>query len=178
MIKLILLIFRKQRFLFQLCLNSLAISDLFFVVLTTTIYISKLKSSTPALWELGEFACITARYLQTFGMLVSSIFLTCIAIDRYVSVKHFDKNAIEPKKTFCVLCCIVIWGFSAVVTSPILGMYNHFQVHVIRRPDRNIENSVPFFYTGYMCGRNEVNFEKTAKIQTLYRLKCNFFSLF
>jgi uncharacterized protein with PQ loop repeat len=171
------MVHRKQRFLFKVCLNSLAISDLIFVVLTSTVFISKLTSTAPALWvrifhnllnltflknltkllqALGSYTCFVARFLQTVVMLVSSIFLVCIAIDRYLSVKTIDKSSIEPTKFMCLISCVLVWVFAAILSSPVLQMYVYFEVYVVPVPDSRDEDAVLTSYTAFMCARSEV----------------------
>lgn len=53
---------RKQRFLFRMCLISLAISDLIFVVVTTCIYVSKFITRNTLLWVSEIDSWIVWKY--------------------------------------------------------------------------------------------------------------------
>lgn len=95
-------------------------------------------------------------FSQTLAVLVNSILLILIALDRYMAIKRVNKGPWKPTKVFCVTCCLLIWGFAAAAASPLLRMYNYNKVYVV--PDYN-NNDSSSYYTGFMCGRSEVCFE-------------------
>lgn len=103
-------------------------------------------------------------FAQTMAVLVNSILLVFIALDRYMAIKRIDKGSWEPTKLFCVGCCMFIWGFSAAVSSPLIRMYNFYEVHVVPDPVQEVldgsfdqEEHVLDFFDGFMCGRDEVS---------------------
>lgn len=85
-------------------------------------------------------------------VLVNSILLVCISLDRYMAVVRIVKGSWEPSKIFCVTCCVLIWGFSAAVSSPLLTLYDYFTVYIVPLPDPEEENPVLTYYVRYLCG--------------------------
>lgn len=85
-------------------------------------------------------------------VLVNSILLVCISLDRYMAVVRIVKGSWEPSKILCVTCCVLIWGFSAAVSSPLLTMYEYFTAYIVPLPDPDEENPVLTYYVRYLCG--------------------------
>lgn len=90
------------------------------------------------------------------AVLVNSILLVCIALDRYMAVVRIVKGSWEPSKLFCVTCCAIIWGFSAAVSSPLLSIYDYFRVYVVPLPDPKEVDPVLTYYKAYLCASNKV----------------------
>lgn len=103
------------------------------------------------------------------AVLVNSILLVCIALDRYMAVVRIVKGSWEPSKLFCVTCCVIIWGFSAAVSSPLLSIYDYFRVYVVPLPDPNEVDPVLTYYKAYLCASNKVIFYLKPK-QILIKL--------
>lgn len=98
-------------------------------------------------------------YFQTLGALVNSIILVLIALDRYVAIKRLHKSPWEPSKPFCVGCCLAVWILAAAVSSPIVKVYDYYNVIVI--PDDTLKTKAVDgqsfeYYIGSMCGRCQV----------------------
>ncbi|CRL05729.1 CLUMA_CG018758, isoform A [Clunio marinus] len=146
---------RKQRFLFRACLISLAISDLIFVAVTSCIYLSKFSTANSAVWILGPAACSFLPFFQTLAVLVNSILLVCIALDRYMAVVRVIKGSWEPSKLFTITCCIIIWGFSAGVSSPLLSIYDYLKIYIVPLPEPDDENPQLTYYVQYLCGSDK-----------------------
>lgn len=96
-------------------------------------------------------------------VLVNSVLLVCIALDRYMAVVRIVKGSWEPGKVFCLTCCILIWGFAAGISSPMLTIYDYYRVYVVPLPDPNEDNPVLTYYVGYLCGSDKVNIKKKNK---------------
>jgi hypothetical protein len=96
-------------------------------------------------------------FAQTLAVLVNSIILVFIALDRYIAIQRINKSPWEPTKSFCVACCMAIWSLAAAVSSPMVKMYKYFKVFVI--PDSYLTNDEPNFdfVQGFICGRSEVS---------------------
>lgn len=107
--------------------------------------------------KLGPIACSVVPFLQTLVVLVNSILLVCIALDRYMACVRIVKGSWEPSKVFCVTCCVLIWGFSAGVSSPMLTLYDHVRIYVVPLPDPNDDNPKLTYYSGYLCGSDKVH---------------------
>lgn len=147
---------RKQRLLFRTCLISLAVSDLIFVVITCFIYIPKFASKNSALWHLGPMSCALIPFTQTLAVLVNSILLVSIAMDRYMAVVRIIKGNWDPGLCFCVTCVILIWGMCAGVSSPMLTIYDHYKIYIVPVPDSMEIDPVLTYYEGYLCGSDKV----------------------
>jgi len=161
-----------------MCLISLAMSDLIYVMVTCSIYLPKLTSTTSATWvskalllllqafnylvlsfkqKLGGFACSIVPFLQTMVVLVNSILLTCIALDRYMAVVRIIKGQWEPGRLFCITCGVLIWGFSAAMASPMFQIYDYFKVYIVPLPDPNEDDPVLTYYVEYLCSSDKVS---------------------
>ena len=88
-------------------------------------------------------------------VLVNSILLVCIALDRYMAVVRIVKGTWEPGKLFCISCCVLIWGFSAAVSSPLLTLYDYFKIYIVPLPNPEEENPELTYYVGYLCGSDK-----------------------
>jgi 7 transmembrane receptor (rhodopsin family) len=98
-------------------------------------------------------------FLQTMAVLVNSILLVCISLDRYMAVSRIIKGSWEPSKVFTVTCCVLIWGFSAAVSSPLLTIYDFYRIYVVPLPDPNEENPVLRYYVAHLCGSDKVSLD-------------------
>lgn len=99
-------------------------------------------------------------FAQTMAVLVNSIILVLIALDRVIAIRRINKGPWEPSKQFCVACCMAVWSLAAAVSSPMLKMYTFYKVYVI--PDDylhrvEIEGPSMEFHKGSMCGRSEAS---------------------
>ena len=105
--------------------------------------------------NLGPLACSLIPFFQTMVVLVNSIFLVCIALDRYMAVLRIVKGTWEPGKLFCTSCCVLIWGFSAAVSSPLLTLYDFFEIYIVPLPNPEEENLELTYYVGNLCGSDK-----------------------
>lgn len=88
--------------------------------------------------------------------LVNSICLVCIALDRYIAVRKVNNISWELSKFSSIASCLLIWGFSAAVSSPLLRMYDYFTLYVVPSPN-DVKNDTSFsFYNGFMCNCEKV----------------------
>lgn len=101
------------------------------------------------------------------AVLVNSILLVCIALDRYMAVVRIVKGTWEPSKLCCITCCVIIWGFSAAVSSPLLTIYDYFVLYIVPLPDPEDDNPVLTYYVGHICGSDKVNKTSPAKIDSI-----------
>lgn len=89
-------------------------------------------------------------------VLVNSVLLVCIALDRYMAVVRLDKGSWEPGKVFCLSCCVLIWGFAAGVSSPMLNIYDYFKIYVVPLPDPDEVDPILTYYVAHLCGSDKV----------------------
>lgn len=76
-----------------------------------------------------------------------------------MAVVRIVKGSWEPSKLFCVTCCVLIWGFSAGVSSPLLTIYDYYKVFVVPIPDPEDENPYLNYYVGHLCASDKVSTE-------------------
>lgn len=129
----------------------MALSDLIFVIVTSAMYISRLSYSTSLLWRLGAFNCFFLPFVQTLSVLVNSITLASIALDRYLAVVRMLKGQWDPNFWFCIMCFVIIWGVSAVISSPMLFIYEEMKTIVIKSPSSLDAVSTWTYYHGFQC---------------------------
>ncbi|KAG5674190.1 hypothetical protein PVAND_004172 [Polypedilum vanderplanki] len=136
---------RKQRLMFKICLLSLAISDLIYASSCSINYISKLMFNTSALWYLGRHCCTIIPFLQTLSLLSGSMSLVSIALDRYMAIFNRKNFQWEPGMILCLSGVFIIWLLAAGISSPMFFSYE--TVNIIVVPEDNQEN----FYIAQLC---------------------------
>ena len=155
----------------------MAISDLIFVIVTSAMYISRLSYSTSLLWRLGAFNCFFLPFMQTLSVLVNSITLASIALDRYLAVVRMLKGQWDPGFYFCIFCFAIIWGVSAVISSPMLFIYEEIKTIVIRAPPPLDAVPTWTYYYGYQCISDKVMIQISLRVDTHFDLIENFIFL-
>ncbi|XP_067298960.1 2-oxoglutarate receptor 1-like [Pseudorasbora parva] len=100
---------------------NLVITDLLFMVsLPFLTYYYVLNDS----WNLGIVTCRFARFIYHFNLYGSILFLTCLAIFRYVAIVHpLHMNNIKQKR-WGVLACILVWAVTVAELSPIFNLFD------------------------------------------------------
>ncbi|XP_067298964.1 2-oxoglutarate receptor 1-like [Pseudorasbora parva] len=100
---------------------NLVITDLLFMVsLPFLTYYYVLNDS----WTLGIVMCRFARFIFHFNLYGSILFLTCLAIFRYVAIVHpLWMNNIKQKR-WGVLACILVWAMTVAEISPIFNLFD------------------------------------------------------
>lgn len=90
------------------------------------------------LWVLGDALCSWIPFLTTLAILVNSITLVCIALDRYMAVvKVVLKSAWEPRLLYCLVGTACVWVCGAGVASPMLFAYSTMDVTVAETDPNN-----------------------------------------
>ncbi|XP_019527547.3 neuropeptide Y receptor type 5 [Aedes albopictus] len=145
---------REQRHLFRVCLLSLALSDILFVTITSIVYLSQFNTEYNSLWTLGELMCTFAPFFQTMAVLVDSITLVAIALDRYMAVVRLNKGAWEPSGVLCVACAVLIWGLAAGVSSPMLTLYQIYTV-IVLIADRTHSDVITGYFLAQICATDK-----------------------
>lgn len=68
--------------------------------------------------------CNWIPFLTTLAILVNSISLVCIALDRYMAVVNVVmKSSWEPTLIYCLLGTLCVWVCGAGIASPMLAAY-------------------------------------------------------
>ncbi|XP_028836749.1 2-oxoglutarate receptor 1-like isoform X1 [Denticeps clupeoides] len=98
---------------------NLAATDLLFVLsMPFLIYYYSSGDS----WKLGDFMCRFVRFGYHFNLYGSILFLTCLAIFRYLVVLHPLKVIEYQRVRWGVLACLVIWALAAAEIGPMMTM--------------------------------------------------------
>lgn len=103
--------FRKSRRMYKYCLLSLAVADLMMAIFTGIEHLTTL-SQEMTVWHLGSFMCTFLPFAQITALLVNSITLTCIAIDRYRTIVHAFRIKWNPSPIYCYIVVATIWIIS------------------------------------------------------------------
>ncbi|KFB50011.1 hypothetical protein ZHAS_00018053 [Anopheles sinensis] len=146
---------REQRHLFRVCLLSLAFSDIAFVTVTSIVYLSQFNTEFNSLWTLGELMCTFSPFVQTMAVLVNSITLVAIALDRYMAVVRLMKGTWEPNGWFCVTCAVLIWGLGAGISSPMLTLYEMFDIVVLTTDSQQPGAIINGYYMASICATDK-----------------------
>uniref|UniRef100_A0A4W5MNA1 Oxoglutarate receptor 1 n=1 Tax=Hucho hucho TaxID=62062 RepID=A0A4W5MNA1_9TELE len=98
---------------------NLALTDLLYVLsLPFMVYYYTNGES----WTLGDFMCRFLRFGFHFNLYGSILFLTCLAVFRYVVAAHPLRVAQVQRKRWGVLACAVVWAIAAAEIVPMLTM--------------------------------------------------------
>ncbi|XP_050091276.1 neuropeptide Y receptor type 5 [Anopheles aquasalis] len=146
---------RKQRHLLRVCLLSLAFSDIAFVTVTSIVYLSQFNTEFNSLWTLGELMCTFSPFLQTMAVLVNSITLVAIALDRYMAVVRLMKGSWKPNGWFCATCAVLIWGLGAGISSPMLTLYEVFDIVVLTTDSLQPNAVISGYYMAEICATDK-----------------------
>ncbi|XP_050323695.1 uncharacterized protein LOC126755285 [Bactrocera neohumeralis] len=124
---------RQLRPFFRACLISLAISDLINTTFLTTAYLSQILQEYSQVWILGRGMCHVVPSITTAAILVSSITLVGIAMDRYFAVMRAVISFWNPGVIFCVLSMLALWAAAIGTSWPVFGVYELYPVHILTR---------------------------------------------
>ncbi|XDV14477.1 hypothetical protein PO909_014719 [Leuciscus waleckii] len=100
---------------------NLVMTDLLFMVsLPFLIYYYVLNDT----WTLGVVMCRFTRVMFSFNLYGSILFLTCLAIFRYVAIVHpLHMHSIKQKR-WGMLACGLVWVVTVGELSPIFNMFD------------------------------------------------------
>ncbi|KAI2643963.1 2-oxoglutarate receptor 1 [Labeo rohita] len=101
---------------------NLVITDLLFMIsmpFLTYYYVSDDS------WTLGVIMCRFTRFIFHFNLYGSILFLTCLAIFRYVVVLHPMHGRILKQKRWGTLACVLCWAVAVAEISPV---FNHIEM--------------------------------------------------
>lgn len=98
---------------------NLALTDLLYVLsMPFLIY----YYSTNEVWEIGDFMCRFVRFSFHFHLYGSILFLTCIAVFRYVVVIKPLVAARVQERIWGITACAAVWIVATAEIAPMLGM--------------------------------------------------------
>ncbi|XP_071320300.1 2-oxoglutarate receptor 1-like [Trachinotus anak] len=98
---------------------NLALTDLLYVL--SMPFLVHYYSSGES-WTLSDFMCRYVRFGFHFNLYGSILFLTCLAIFRYVVVMTPLRAAQVEQKFWGILACSAVWIIAAAETIPILSI--------------------------------------------------------
>ncbi|EDW00627.1 GH20980 [Drosophila grimshawi] len=121
---------RKLRPFFRACLISLACSDLIYSINFFINNISYFSAEYLEIWTLGSFMCNFVPLVNAATILLSSMVLVVIALDRYMVLRRAAKGVWNPDCKFCIICIGGIWLTCIVTAVPLVTIYRAFAVQI------------------------------------------------
>nr|XP_033802331.1 atypical chemokine receptor 3 [Geotrypetes seraphini]XP_033802332.1 atypical chemokine receptor 3 [Geotrypetes seraphini]XP_033802333.1 atypical chemokine receptor 3 [Geotrypetes seraphini]XP_033802334.1 atypical chemokine receptor 3 [Geotrypetes seraphini] len=99
----------------HLYIFNLAIADLC-VVLTLPFWVVSMIQYNQ--WTMGEFICKITHFIFSINLFSSIFFLTCMSVDRYLSVIFFPASSTCKRKIVRQLICFFVWLLAFSVSIP------------------------------------------------------------
>ncbi|XP_043465415.1 QRFP-like peptide receptor [Leptopilina heterotoma] len=138
---------------YRSALLSYAFSDILLLSCSSANTLSFLQTGK-RLWILPDWSCSLIPFIQTVAVLVGSLTLAGIAIDRYAAMKPKHIITMRGQKwTSAILFVISIWLIAIGASYPILQIYEIVSVIVV-----NDET----YYEGKLCVTFNINKAATA----------------
>lgn len=106
----------RNRYEAHLYILNMAVADLC-VVATLPVWVTSLLQD--GRWPFGEAACKFTHLVFSVNLFSSIFFLTCMSVDRYLSITVFaDTPETHRKKVGRRLICILVWLLALVASAP------------------------------------------------------------
>ncbi|KAI4886134.1 hypothetical protein NFI96_001726 [Prochilodus magdalenae] len=103
----------------SIILVNLATTDLLYMLSMPFLIYYYAQSDS---WTLSDFMCRFVRFGFHFNLYGSILFLTCLAVFRYMAVLHPLQAAKIQKKRWGLLACALTWALAAAQMAPIFNM--------------------------------------------------------
>lgn len=94
---------------------NLAIADLW-VVITIPVWVVSLVQHNQ--WPMGELTCKVTHLIFSINLFSSIFFLTCMSVDRYLSVTRFAGTSSCQKQRVRRGVCVLVWLLAFCVSLP------------------------------------------------------------
>ncbi|XP_068820165.1 atypical chemokine receptor 3 [Capricornis sumatraensis] len=94
---------------------NLAIADLW-VVVTIPVWVVSLVQHNQ--WPMGELTCKVTHLIFSINLFGSIFFLTCMSVDRYLSVAYFASTSGRKKRLVRRAVCVLVWLLAFGVSLP------------------------------------------------------------
>lgn len=117
----VLVKYRNQTNLTDICLFNLALSDLLFVLM---LPLFSHYSMTGGQWIFGDFMCRFASGSHNTGFYCSIFFMVVMTIDRYIVIIHTYKLARFRTLRAGVILSVVVWMLSFGISLPVFIFTN------------------------------------------------------
>ncbi|XP_062303390.1 2-oxoglutarate receptor 1-like [Osmerus eperlanus] len=98
---------------------NLAVTDLLYVLSMPFLVYYYTNGDS---WTLGDFMCRFVRFGFHFNLYGSILFLTCLAVFRYMVVKYPLRTPQIQQKRWSILACALVWVIAAAEVIPMLTM--------------------------------------------------------
>lgn len=133
---------------YRSALLSYAFSDILLLSCSSANTLSFLQTGK-RLWILPDWSCSLIPFIQTVAVLVGSLTLAGIAIDRYAAIKPKHIITMRGQKwTSAILFVISIWLIAIGASYPILQIYEIVSVIVVNEET---------YYEGKLCVTFNIN---------------------
>lgn len=107
---------------YRSALLSLALSDILLLVTSGSNVLSVVANDT-ILWTLPVWSCTFIPYLQTVAVLVASLTLAGVAIDRYAAIKSKFPLTKGLNWHWAIFFVVGLWIVSFAAAYPVIGTY-------------------------------------------------------
>ncbi|XP_048200427.1 atypical chemokine receptor 3 [Perognathus longimembris pacificus] len=94
---------------------NLAVADLW-VVVTIPVWVASIVQHNQ--WPMGELSCKVTHLIFSINLFGSIFFLTCMSVDRYLSITYFTGASSGRKKTARRVVCVLVWLLAFCVSLP------------------------------------------------------------
>ncbi|XP_043272152.1 orexin receptor type 2 [Venturia canescens] len=146
---------------YRSALLSLALADILLLLTSGSNVLGFVAQST-VLWSLPIWTCTFIPYLQTVGVLVASLTLAGVAIDRYAAIKSKFPLTKGLKWRWAISFVLGLWIVSFAAAYPVIGTFAIERLVVINGST---------FYTGALCitkNRSEASVIYTALFVVIF----------
>ncbi|XP_072326210.1 G-protein coupled receptor 15-like [Scyliorhinus torazame] len=96
---------------------NLALADLVFLV-TLPLWVDTEAWSKS--WRSGLFLCRLSSYLVAVNAYSSVLFLSCMSLDRYLTIVYPLRSQRVRSKAYATLACLLVWAASFLLGLPVL----------------------------------------------------------
>lgn len=95
--------------------------------------------------NLGWIGCKLVPFIQTASVLIESMSLILIALDRFLAVRNKSHTKLLQNKFFCLAVIFGVWTLGAGISSPVLFSYEYIDALVIPDDDESDEEPTKAF---------------------------------
>uniref|UniRef100_A0A8C6XVS9 Type-1 angiotensin II receptor n=1 Tax=Naja naja TaxID=35670 RepID=A0A8C6XVS9_NAJNA len=136
LVVIIIYFYMKLKTVASVFLLNLALADLCFLV---TLPLWAATTAMKYHWPFGNCLCKIASVAATFNMYASVFLLTCLSVDRYLTIVHPMKARLRRTMLIARVTCLIIWNSTNHITiniglglsKNILGFFIPFVVILI-----------------------------------------------
>lgn len=122
--------YRHMRNTTNVFLLSLSSADLLVILICVPVKCATFFTFT---WELGEFVCKLAYYMQNVSMICSVLTLTALCLERYMAILHPLQSKYLCTISHARIIIIIVWILSFILALPILKGRKHLEVGLTRK---------------------------------------------